>query len=439
MEPASHDPLQQNPGERPAQDDRVCVLNPRTRVPLSFIIDDSTCLVNLNRFAVPQFNTAHGATHSAQAWRDWPVEIPDDFVRKFGEWSAENGVKGKYSIVPYPACVGRVDRVLPGWTEKQLHDSLELVRTLMAPNWDIHPEMVTHTWVIDTKTGQPYPEQSLRYQENWDWTVGRSVDELADYMAYGLTILKNVGLHCDGITTPGGFASRVLPELAQATLQSVRDIHGSEIPHYFRHGRGAGDESTVPRVEYAKGLDTDDPRCVVSVIGCTGDWTGGWDCSNRGNVNRFITPDLGSGRMVDVIERGEPAVMVCHWTGIYFNGEEVGFNIFREAVRRLHTRYDNLIWMKNDDLARYWAAKELTATSWDDGATAFRAPYACPAFTVEVAATSDAPPTLAHAGASTPLRRVNDRLDLVAGTYVREGGHVVVCFDLPKGASSLAA
>ena len=271
------DSLQQEPGERPTQDDRVRVLNPRTRVPLSFIIDDSTCLVNLNKFAVPQFNTAHGATHSAQAWRDWPSAIPDSFVRKFGEWSAETGVKGKYSIVPYPACVGRVDRVLPGWTEKELHDSLDLVRTVMAPNWDIHPEMVTHTWVIDTKTGQPFPEQSLRYQENWDWTVGKSVDELANYMAYGLQILKNVGLHCDGLTTPGGFAHQVLPELAQATLQSVRDVHGSEIPHYFRHARSGGDVSVAPRVEYASGLGTDDPRCVVSILGRTSDWPGGWD------------------------------------------------------------------------------------------------------------------------------------------------------------------
>ena len=29
--------------------------------------------------------------------------------------------------------------------------SLKLVRELMMPNWDIHPEMVTHTWVIDTE------------------------------------------------------------------------------------------------------------------------------------------------------------------------------------------------------------------------------------------------------------------------------------------------
>jgi hypothetical protein len=62
------------------------------------------------------------------AWRDWPLEIPDSFVLKFAAWSAENGVKGKYSIVPYPGCVGRIDRMLPGWTQAELEQSIDLVR-----------------------------------------------------------------------------------------------------------------------------------------------------------------------------------------------------------------------------------------------------------------------------------------------------------------------
>jgi hypothetical protein len=58
----------------------------------------------------------------------------------------------------------------------------------MMSNWDIHPEMVTHTRIIDTKTGHPYPEISPRFMENWDWCNGRSTDEIADYMSYALTI-----------------------------------------------------------------------------------------------------------------------------------------------------------------------------------------------------------------------------------------------------------
>jgi hypothetical protein len=58
--------------------------------------------------------------------------------------------------------------------------------------------------------------------ENWRWTDGKSVDQLADYLSYALRILKNVDLPCEGITTPGGFGNRVLPELSQATLESCR-------------------------------------------------------------------------------------------------------------------------------------------------------------------------------------------------------------------------
>src|SRR6266545_4855243 len=91
--------LAQLAGERPPRADGVRVLNPRARVPVGLIIDDSTCLVNLNRFAMPQFDAAFVGANKTydRNWREWPVEIPDAFVRKFGEWSAENGVKGKYS------------------------------------------------------------------------------------------------------------------------------------------------------------------------------------------------------------------------------------------------------------------------------------------------------------------------------------------------------
>jgi len=339
--------------------------------------------------------------------------------------------------VPYPACVGRLDRVLPGWTRKEVDASIELVRTLMLPNWDIHPEMVTHTWAIDTKTGHPYPERTTRYQENWGWSEGKSVDQLADYMSYGLTILENVGLPCEGITTPGGFGSRVLPELAQATLESCRDVFNAEIPHYFRHAYSSGDRSVAPRVEYVSGLDGRDPKCVVSIVACTADWTGDWDASRRGEVDRYITADLTKGRMVEVIERGEPAIMASHWTGIYFNGEEEGFTTFQEAVRRLHAKYDNLLWMKLSEIARYWSARELTEIRSRGGAVALRAPFAAPQFTVRVEARADAVPKLTLDGKPQNLREVARPSDVKSGTWMREAGGAVVCFDLPKGESEL--
>ncbi|MCP5519464.1 MAG: hypothetical protein H7A45_19650 [Verrucomicrobiales bacterium] len=422
------------PGQRVAE-----VLNPLGRVPVGLIIDDSTCLVNLNRFAMPQFDEAFGGENPSyrRHWRDWPAEIPDAFVRKFGEWSAAQGVKGKYSIVPYPACVGRVDRLLPGWTRRELDESLELVRGLMTPNWDIHPEMVTHTRVIDTRTGQPHPEATTRFMENWDWTTGRSVDELADYLGYALRILKNVGLPCEGITTPGGFGNRARPQLAQATLESVRDVFGAPVPHYFRDLYDRGSESVAPRVEYAADLDSDDPRCVVSIVGCTGDWTGGWDCVEPEGVDRFITSDLGSGRMVDVITRGEPALMVCHWTGIYWNGEERGFRVFQEVVRRLHARFDHLLWMKLGEVARYWAARELTAISPDPTGLRFHAPFGCPRFTVRLPMPAGRGLRLRTAEAVQAFVETGRLLSLRSGAWHRDGDTVTASFDLPRGESRL--
>jgi hypothetical protein len=426
--------LGQIAGERPARADGVKVINPRGRVPISYVIDDSTCLVNLNHFAVPQFRTAWGGGNNyTHNWRDWPREIPDAFVRKFGEWCADKGVKGKWSVVPYPACVGRLDRILPGWTAEELKASIKMVQEVMQPNWDIHPECLTHTRVIDLKTGHPYEDHSTRFMENWEWTTGRSADEIGAYIAYALQILKNVGFQCEGMTTPGGFGTRALPELAQGVLQAVRSVYGADIPHYFRHLYDKGEQSVAPRVEYASGLETNDPKCVVSIICCTGDWTGGWDNSEPGGADKFITEDLKGGRMVEVIERGEPACMLSHWTGIYFNGQEVGFKIFQEVVKRLHGKYDNLHWMKLAEISRYWAAKELTKIEAVAGGLKLKAPFACPEFTVEVNRRVNAPPKVAN----KLLDEVNSALKLKPGTWFRDQKRTVVCFPLAKGESQI--
>src|SRR5207302_2623339 len=123
-------------------------------------------------------------------------------------------------------------------------------------------------------------------------------------------------------------------------------------------------------------------------------WTGGWDCSSAGDVDRFITADLQAGRLVEVIERGEPAILVCHWTGIYFNGEEVGFKVFQEVVRRLHARYDHLIWMKNSEIARYWAARTLTGIERSGGTVTLTAPFDCSGFTLRIEKTGNGAPQI---------------------------------------------
>ena len=423
-------------GLMPQKSIRAEVLNPYNRIPVGLIIDDSTCLVNMAHFGIPQFGEVFPDQYK-QDWKKLPREIPDSFVREFGEWCQENGVKGKYSIVPYPACTGLVNRFIPGWTKKELEESLKLVRELMVPGWDIHPEMVSHTRVIDIKTGRPYPDAVAEYMENWEWSQNKSADELAAYQIYALEILKEAGLHCDGLTTPGGYGSRNQNNLALSTKEAVRYVYGSEISHYFRDLFTEKGKSVAPQVLHPAGIDGPDPSCVVSILGCTGDWFGGWDGLVPGNPDLFITRDLSSGRMVDVIDSGEPAVMVCHWPGIYYNGEKTGFNILKEVKKRLDQKYNNLIWMKLSEISRYWAAKELTSIKPEDKRILLKAPFSAPGFTIKIDSGARNP-ILITRGEKKPLVKIKDKLELKSNTWFTDKAETVLCFDLEKGESELS-
>jgi hypothetical protein len=414
------------------------VVHPRGRVPLSFFIDDSTCLVNMGHYCMPQFAEAWpNSAEYKRPWTTWPREIPDSFVRQFGEWCGEHGVKGKYSIVPYPACVGWLDRELPGWSRRQLLDSLKLVRELMLPNWDIHPEMITHTRVIDLKTGRPMPEISAATMENSYPQGKKSVDELAAYLAYALRILKNCDLPCEGITTPGGFGNAVKAELGLAAREAVSDVYGVEVPHYFKYV-SEGRESTQPKLEHVEGRDGDTPRFVVNVPAGTGDWFGGWDGDRPPEGPRYANDDATAGRMVELIQRGEPAVMLCHWPGLYSNGAKTGFEHFQRAVTALESRFrDETLWMKISEMARYAAARELTRIDASPRAAALRAPVACPSFTVRLPLEASPRPSFGS-GESKPLAEVSERRDLKPGSWFRAADHVLACVDLPKGPSKLA-
>ncbi|NND05028.1 MAG: hypothetical protein HKN87_01495 [Saprospiraceae bacterium] len=414
--------------------DAVEFLNPLNRVPVSFIIDDSTALVNLAYYGIPQFQEVFPDRYK-QDWRSLPQEIPDSFVLKFLEWCDAHGVKGKYSMVPYPACTGWLNRFIPGWTKKELDDSIAIIRDLAQPNWDIHSEMISHTRVIDTKTGLPFPQATPAFMENWEWSQEKSADELGEYIAYSLQILKDAGLHCDGVTTPGGFATRNIPNLAKGTQYAVKEVYGGQIAHFFRNLYTEPGKSVQPEIFHAKDLGTKDASCSVHIIGCTGDWFGGWDGLTPGDPDKFITPDLSKGRMVEVIESGEPAIMVCHWPGIYYNGEELGFNIFKTVVDRLHQRYDHLTWMKLSEIARYWAAKEHTEVQvTQDKNAVFTASFATKKFTVRLPYLCNHP-VLSVGDKKVDLELVGSINELESNRWYVDNDHTIVCFDLEQGKS----
>jgi len=67
--------------------------------------------------------------------------------------------------------------------------------------------------------------------------------------------------------------------------------------------------------------------------------------------------------------------------------------------------------MKLSEMARYWAAKQLTQITRQPGTVRLRAPFASPRFSV--------------------------RMSQKPGTWYREPDGLIVCFDLPKGESEI--
>jgi hypothetical protein len=141
--------------------------------------------------------------------------------------------------------------------------------------------------------------------------------------------------------------------------------------------------------------------------------------------------------MVDLIERGQPALFLCHWPGMYCNGTKAGFRAFQRVVTSIGGKYaDRILWLKLSEIARYWAAKELTEIQRRGEVWALQAPFACPDFTLTLpraAAGAEAAPVIMHQGQPVVLERTDSVSQLSGGRWHAGDGTVTVCFALPQG------
>ena len=117
------------------------------RVPLSIIFDDSTVLVNLNYFFLRDRTIAEGRPSAGRMCR-WPI------LRLYPRICRVVPSKrrpGKFSVVPCPAALGRIDEGLPLFSKAQQDEWLAMCREVIVPAFDITPEMLTHTFVVDSQ------------------------------------------------------------------------------------------------------------------------------------------------------------------------------------------------------------------------------------------------------------------------------------------------
>lgn len=399
------------------------------RQPLSLIIDDSTALLNLNYFFLRDRNRWRG---EQQRWDDVPVVIPERFTREWAEWCATAGVRGKYSIVPCPAGVGRLDQGLPLFGQQDLDQWLAMCREVIVPSFDITPEMLTHTAVLDLATFRPRPSGIW---EQYEWSRFGEADDVGPYIQTACQILANIGLPPSGVTSPGGFGGKSLELYARLAGEAVRAVTGNPTPFFFQ--RLYTEETAIDTpVWYA---DREAGTAVGEVIACTDDFTGSWTGYGKVDADYYLTPDLQHGRLAAVLDAGSPCILCSHWQGMYglHDGDRRGFRTLQTVVERLRQRDphgERTRWRTCSEVTNYACARALASLAVTDATITLELPRAVPELTLRLRGLR----ARAVSAAGQPLRQADDRRAFTSGTFLIDGADTLLAFDPPAGSRRVA-
>lgn len=415
----------------------IAIENPLLRTPLSLLVDDSCPIINLTYYWIRQRFDWKARFEPTIPLRPGdgdperlnlvPKTIPADFARRWGEWCALEGVKGKFSMVPFPAGVARLDQGFPDFPQEEFDEWMRVTHEVIHPNFDITCEMLTHSHVVDL------PRWTLTDEwEQFEWT-DPPVGKLADYMVASMQILKNAGLPCEGFTSPGAFGIHQEEAYARAMLNASIAVYGNPRPFYLLHVNIPPDDWPNVPIWHA---DKTKGEAIASIIGCTDDWFGSWTGYDAGDPDRFITADLKDGIVPLVLARELPCVLVSHWPGIYFGGQEVGFEVLKEVKRRLD-RYDpdgiRTRWMKFSEIGHYWMARALsdyTVTASIDRGYQIVIDTLFPTRNFTLSLEEMAFEIMVN---GSSLQPVQSRQEFSEGSFLVEGTKTYLAFDLPKG------
>lgn len=415
----------------------VSVCNPLLRTPLSLVVDDSCPVINLTHYWIHQrheWKSRHQPGIQPEQWEgsatklnDIPPTIPADFAWEWAEWCWENGVKGKFSLIPFPAGVGRIDEGFPDFPKHEYQSWLRIYREIIWPNFDLTPELLTHTAVVDLKT--------FTLTEEWEqveWVNPPVNNRLTDYIITAMELLNNVGIPCEGVTSPGAFGKRQEAAYAKGVLTASLQVNNNPYPFYFLWLK----HDELPNVPIWH-IDKDEGNAIASIVACAGDWFGGWTGYDLGDADLFITEDLSGGRLPPILKKELPCVMVGHWPGFYFNGMKSGFDVLKTVKARLDD-YDpdgtKTIWMKTSEIAHYWMARELSEITVNRVQLEILISTQFPTQNYTFMINMPIQHVKVNGGC---LRKVQSRRDFQRDTYLIEEQQTFVAFDLEIGDTTI--
>lgn len=313
-------------------------MNPNERpVPVSLIVDDGSP-VN------PAYWLHPGGGHSHL--------IPNSVVRDFGDLCERYAAAGKFSVLPMPSQLGRIDRGLSHVPRRHLEGFLKVCRERIAPRFDITPELLTHQAAVDISTGR-----FLHVYED-AWVSRATVAQMTDYLSLALRILQNVGLPANGVTSPWAAGIDNERRYAEAIARAQYRVHRRKFAWYFLHCLG----SKRPRWPWLAWQDKKAGLKTVTVPANTDDalWAtqdrtsarAARDEARRG-IDRLLSRDGRKGRIRQLFDAGWPIVILTHWQSLFSNGRCAGLWGLGELLGRIDRTFGaDVQWMRCSRLAR---------------------------------------------------------------------------------------
>jgi len=302
-------------------------------IPVSLIIDDGG---PVNMFHFHDLKTFH------------ELLVPPTFAAEFAAVCSRCGIKGKFSVVPMPAGLGRLDETVSQVPDGNIREYAKIIREQIQPRFSITPEVLTHYRAYDLKTGN-----CLHVFEDVYFST-LSADQIADYVGLALTILSRIGLDPSGMTSPWRCGIDNEENYAAGIGMAFRKIMHEDRCFYFLH---SGDDLKKPVLM----CDSEKTGKVVSIPNNTLDAF--WYTQNpadartatenaRKYIDRLLAPDGRSGLVRDLYEQGLPIILISHWQSLFSDGRGIGLKGLEELAGRINKIFGNQVeWLTFSELA----------------------------------------------------------------------------------------
>jgi hypothetical protein len=311
------------------------------KIPFSLIIDDGSPVDPLF-YELPGYET--------------PFLVPAKFTRRVTDTFNRFDLHGKFTVIPMPSCLGRIDQSLKRVPQDHLLEYLKLIREQVAPRFDITPEFLTHLSSYDLKTGN-----YRRHMYEDTWITQASKEEIVEYFTLAFQILKNVGIESTGITSPWVSGIDVEDKYAQSLADSQWNIYKRKLTWYFLYAASDKEKPYQCNVKYK---NTERGQVVVSVPANAGDIFWSMDLPDKKDrtkfikdgIDRLVSPDGKTGRIRNLIDSGFPVVIVTHWQSLYTQGTELGLEGLIALAERIQKVFgSDFEWIKCSEMAKRYA------------------------------------------------------------------------------------